>query len=100
MKMYIFIKEVVPPDFVPVVSAHASLACYLKFQDDPDMKQWLSTSFKKVICKINDEQFIELSKLDKHSITTESSLGGIDVAISFCPKVDSTMFKYYTKYYR
>ena len=38
MKMYIFIKDFVPDEFAPVVAAHASLACYLKYKNDKEMK--------------------------------------------------------------
>ncbi len=95
MKMYIFVKDVVPDNFVPVVTAHASLSCYLKYEFDYDMCMWVNTSFKKVICCVNEEEFNELLLLSKHNITFESSLDGIDVAITFCPRQDSKMFRKY-----
>lgn len=97
MKMYIFIKDNVPNDFVPVVAAHASLACYLTFENDPLMKEWQKTSFKKVICTVDENNFQHLKGIDKSNVTTESSLGGNEVAISFCPRTDEVgdTFKYY-----
>ena len=97
MKMYIMVKDNVPNNFVPVVCAHAALACYLEYQDTDKMKFWLDSSFKKVVCKVNQEEWYELSKLDEYNITTESSLNDMEVAITFCPRfaVDGTNFSKY-----
>lgn len=86
MKMYIFIKDDVPVDMTPLVAAHASLACYLVYQEDKDMQKWQKTSFKKVVCKVNDAQFKHLKVFDKYNVTTESSLDNKEVSISFCPR--------------
>lgn len=95
--MYIFIKETVPNNFAPVVAAHASLACYLKFENDPHMREWLNKSFKKVICTVSEKQFNDLKSLDNFNVTTESSLDNQEVAITFCPRYDkiSESFKQY-----
>ena len=42
MKMYILVKRNVPDKLVPVISAHASLACFRKFEQDEDMQKWIS----------------------------------------------------------
>jgi hypothetical protein len=92
--MYIMIWEHVPDKLAPVVAAHASLACYLKFKDDPRMKAWLETSFKKVICRVSESDFKWLKVVDKiddlnylnYNVTTESALDGEEVAITFCPE--------------
>jgi peptidyl-tRNA hydrolase len=94
MKMYIMIWEHVPDKLAPVIAAHASLACYLKFQDDPRMKEWLEKSFKKVVCRVSESDFKWLKVVDKidnlkhlsYNITTESALSGEEVAITFCPE--------------
>jgi len=90
MKMYIFIKDSVPDEFGPVVAAHASLSCYLRYKNDKEMKKWLATSFKKVVCVITHEEFQRLKfnwvSNAKFNVTTESSLNDEEVAITFCPR--------------
>jgi peptidyl-tRNA hydrolase len=42
MKMYILIKDDVPPGFAVLAAAHGSLAAYLKFRDTPEVAEWLT----------------------------------------------------------
>jgi len=84
-KMYILIRDSLDPDYAVVAAAHASLMVYLKFKDDPDVVEWLK-SFRKVVCKVNNEEFELARKVNKHVIITESALGGVEVAIAFCPR--------------
>ena len=84
--MYIIIKEDTPDKLVPVITAHASLACYKKFETNLDMKKWINGIFKKVVCIANE---IEFSKLkDEHNFValTESSLDNNEVCLAFCPR--------------
>ena len=55
--MYILIKAEAPLGLAMVAAAHASLAAYLKLQDDPDVKAWLSGPFRKVVCAVTAQQF-------------------------------------------
>jgi peptidyl-tRNA hydrolase len=86
--MYILIRESVPLGFAVLASAHASLATYLKFRDSPEVTEWLSASFSKVVCKVSDEEFERAKAHDDHVILTESALGGQEVAIAFKPRDD------------
>lgn len=86
MKMYILILNDVPDNLVPVTAAHASLACYLEYPNDLEMKIWLSTSFKKVVCSVNQTEFDKAKEAGNYNITTESALGGRVVAITFVPR--------------
>jgi hypothetical protein len=54
MKMYIIVLNTVPDKLVPVITAHASLACYKKFEDNENMIEWISGIFKKVVCVVNE----------------------------------------------
>ena len=86
MKMYILVLDTVPNEFVPVESAHSSLACYLKYKDDTDMIQWVTNDFDKVVCKVNIKEFeIAKKNYDKYVILTESRLNDDTVSIAFCP---------------
>jgi len=53
MKMYILVRDDVPLGFAMVAVAHASLAGYLRFQDTPEVKAWLSGPFFKAVCSVN-----------------------------------------------
>jgi peptidyl-tRNA hydrolase len=55
MKMYILIKDDVPPGFAVLAAAHAALAAYLKFKDTPEVTDWLSGPFYKAVCRVNDK---------------------------------------------
>jgi hypothetical protein len=86
MKMYILIKQGVPANFVPVIAAHSSLACYLKFQNDPHCIKWVNGIFKKVVCEVSEDEFEVAKQYDRHMVITESALGGVEVALAFCPR--------------
>jgi peptidyl-tRNA hydrolase len=90
MKMYILIKDDVPVKMAPVIAAHASLACYKKYEDDPDMIEWVHSIFKKVVCKVNEKEFQNSLKDEKYVLLTESSLDNREVAVAFVPRVAFT----------
>jgi len=86
MKMYILIKASVPLGYAIVAAAHASLACYLRFKDHPDVGKWLSGPFRKVVCKVPENAFEAAKAVEDHVVLTESSLGGQEVAVAFRPR--------------
>lgn len=99
MKMYILVRESVPLGIGIVATAHASLGCYLKFRDAPEVSQWLSGSFRKVICKVSDAEFEAAKEFEDHLVLTESSLEGAEVAIAFRPRDEwPKAFKFYRLY--
>jgi len=94
--MYILIKESTPLGFAVLGAAHASLACYLRFRDSPDVATWLSGPFYKVICKVTDEEFEHAKTTEDHVILTKSALDGKEIAIAFKPREESPKaFKFY-----
>ncbi len=86
MKMYILIRDSVPPGLAVVVAAHASLAAYLEFRDTAEVAEWLSGPFRKVVCSVGDAEFEEAKSTPGHIVLTESALGGQEVAIAFRPR--------------
>ena len=99
MKMYILVKDSVPEGFAVLAAAHASLACYLKFQEDKDMQEWVSGTFYKVVCKVNDKEFEKAKSFEDRVVLTESALDNIEVAIAFKPREDwPKPFKFYRLY--
>ena len=99
MKMYILMKESVPLGNAIVAAAHASLAAYLKYQDSPEVKQWLSGPFYKVVCKVNEAEFERVKTEPNHVVITESALDNQEVAIAFKPREDwPKAFRYFRMY--
>lgn len=99
MKMYILIKDVVPDEFTPVIAAHASLACYKKYEAEPNMQTWINGVFKKVVCGVNEKEFTQAKKHDKQVLLTESALGNQEVALAFCPREEYPKpFRFYRKW--
>lgn len=99
MKMYILIKDDVPPGFAVLAAAHASLAGYLKFRDTPEVAEWLSGPFYKAICRVSGPEFEKAKECDDHVVLTESALEGREVAIAFKPRAEwPKAFKFFKLY--
>ena len=90
--MYILLKKSVPFDKAPVITAHASLACYLKYQDNPDMQEWVNGTFYKVICKVNNSKFEQAKEIENNVVLTESTLDNDEVCVVFCPREEYSYF--------
>ena len=86
LKMYILVKDSVPPGFAILSAAHASLACYLKFRDSAETAACIAGPFFKVVCKVNDTEFEAAKSTIDHVVLTESALGNAEVAIAFRPR--------------
>ena len=99
MKMYILVKEEVPLGFAMLAVAHASLGAYLKYQETDEVKEWLSGSFYKVVCKVNEKEFEMAKSFKDNVVITESSLEGQEIAVAFKPRVDwPKPFRFYKLY--
>ncbi len=95
MKMYIILLNNIPDRLAPVISAHASLACYKKFQTDERMVKWINGTFKKVVCVVNENEFDKLKKESDYVLLTESSLDNQEVCLAYCPREEfPKMFKF------
>jgi hypothetical protein len=99
MKMYILIRETTPTGFAVLAAAHASLACYLKFRESPEVADWLSGPFYKVVCRVTDAEFEAAKAVEDHVVLTESGLGGTEVALAFRPREEwPKPFNFYRLY--
>lgn len=87
-KMYIVVRRTVPDQFVPVICAHASLICFLKYKDDVRMIEWLANSFKKCVVSVDVEQWNEVVQCKDYCVVRESALGDGIVALVFAPRDD------------
>ncbi|MCV9930452.1 hypothetical protein OIU83_22520 [Flavobacterium sp. LS1R49] len=95
MKMYIIVKDNIPDKLVPVITAHASLSCYKKFQENDNMIKWINGIFKKVVCLANEIEFDKLKEEIDFVVLTESSLENKEVCLAFCPREEySKKFKF------
>ena len=99
MKMYILIKEAVPLGNAIVAAAHASLAAYLRFQNSPEVEQWLSGPFYKVVCKVSESEFERAKSEPDHVVITEAALDNEEAAIAFKPREEwPKAFRYFRMY--
>jgi peptidyl-tRNA hydrolase len=86
MKMYILVKDDIPEGFAILAAAHASLATYLKFKEDSDMQSWVTSTFYKVVCKVNEKEFEKAKTFEDSVVLTESALDHREVTIAFKPR--------------
>lgn len=97
LKMYILVRDDIPDGIAFVATAHASLALYLKYKDDPSVQEWLKSSFRKVVCRVSVGDFDLAKSLDKCLIITESSLNNKEVALAFVPREEwPSKFKFFS----
>ena len=99
MKMYILVRESLPIGHALVAVAHASLGCYLRFRDAPEVQEWLNGPFRKIVCNVTDDEFERAKKVPDHVVITESLLGAAEVALAFKPRdVWDKSFQYFRLY--
>jgi len=101
-KMYIMVKSEVDLGHALLACAHASLACYLDNHLDPEMQKYVKESFRKVVCKVDNQQF-EQAKIHMQlgdRVMTESGLGGMEVAIVFKPREEWHKFFQFLPLYK
>ncbi|MEO1654208.1 MAG: hypothetical protein AAFU64_11720 [Bacteroidota bacterium] len=97
--MYILIRESIPPGFAMLAAAHASLAAYRKYAQDPQVQEWVAGPFYKVICKVNDSEFEKAKSFDDYVLLTESALAHQEVALAFKPREEwPKAFRFYRLY--
>ena len=94
LKMYILVKEEITTGKAIVGVAHASLACYLKFQETEEMKEWIGGIFYKTVCKVTEKEFEKAKTEDENVIMTESTLDNAETVLAFKPRAE------YPKYFK
>jgi len=100
-KMYILIKDTIPLGLAMNAVGHGALACYLEFQDDPMMKEWLETSFRKVTCKVSEKEFEQAKKRkEPHIVMTELALDKEETAVVFKPAKEFSRFFIFLNLYK
>jgi peptidyl-tRNA hydrolase len=100
LKMYILIMDWVDLGHAINSASHASLMGYLKWKDEPIMNEWLSDSFRKVTCKINEDEFERAKQFDDFEIVTELAFDKREVGLVFKPRYQWPKFFNYLKLYK
>lgn len=89
MKMYILVKDDVPLGLAMTAVAHAVAAACLEWAGDAQFEEWRHTSFKKVVCRVNQKEFDRVKEeCGEIVVMTESALDGAETAIAFNPRHD------------
>jgi hypothetical protein len=93
LKMYILIVDDIDAGHTILGAAHASLACYLDFQETHIMQAWAQHSFRKVVCRVTRKQLEQAKQYEGHRVMTESAFGpDYEVGIAFCPRTEWPKF--------
>ena len=94
LKLYIAVLDEVPDHMVPVLVAHAVLGAHLEFhsmspEDSTMYDKWLSTSFKKVVLKVNRKEFHKILLLDDVFTAHENSTLNAEKSCAVvCPRTE------------
>lgn len=64
MKMYIAVLDEFPDYMTPTLVAHSVLGAHLKFAGTDSYDNWLTTSFKKVVVRVNQKEFDKISLMN------------------------------------
>lgn len=100
-KMYILVKDTIPLGLAMNAVAHAAVACYLKYKDDQIMEEWLSDSFRKVTCKVTEEEFERAKQQpEDHIVMTELALDKAETAVAFKPAKEFSKFFKFLRLYK
>lgn len=64
MKMYIAVLDEFPDYMTPTLVAHAVLGYHRKEEGYSMYDEWLETSFKKVVLRVNRKEFDKIAQLE------------------------------------
>ena len=87
-KMYLLIKDSVPDNLVPLICAHASLAAWLKYESTNSVRDWVNNSFRKVVCRVSEDEFNRAALFNGSHVTTASELENKQVCCVLVPMVE------------
>lgn len=99
MKLYIAVLDEFPDYMVPTLVAHSMLAAHLKFSERhcdeewrngeyyyPRYMDWLNTSFKKCVVRVNQKEFDKIADLnDVHLGHENNTLDARKSCAVVCP---------------
>jgi hypothetical protein len=97
MKLYIAVLDEFPDYMTPTLVAHAVLGAHLMFYNSPydDGKrynEWLDTSFKKCVVRVNQREFDRIAALPGAYLAHEkNTLDGRSSCAVVCPMPDEQL---------
>lgn len=71
-KLYIAVLDSVPDNMVPVLVAHAVLTSHIKFNTEDFYREWITSSFRKCVVRVNKKEFEKIRKLQYVSESYEN----------------------------
>jgi len=86
IKMYVLIKKSLPSHKI-VVAANASVACYLRFQDRPEMVEWAKNGMKTVVCEVTDREFEAAKCEENHVVVKSAAWKDVEAGLAFKPRM-------------
>lgn len=89
---YIVVRKSLPTGMKAVSACHAAVALHIKFSDRREYADWLKHSFKKRIVEVSDAKFEIAKQIEDNAVMSESTLGGFETAIAFCPRYEWPRF--------
>ena len=84
--MYILVRSKAPKGWAVNSVGHGALACYLQYKDHSDVVDWLENSFRKVTCKVTDEELVLAKSAGDYVEITESGLDNMLMCVAFRPR--------------
>lgn len=92
MRLYIAVLDEFPDYMTPTLVAHAVLGAHLKFNDNPQYKDWLTNSFKKCVVRVNRKEFEKIRNLpDVYLGHENNTLNGEKSCAVVLPTVDNLL---------
>lgn len=61
-------------------------------KEDPIMKEWYDTSFRKVTCKVNEKEFEKAKEYGDYFVVTEMAFDTQEVILVFKPRKEWPKF--------
>lgn len=99
LKMYILVKASLEPGHAITAACHAAVATAERFSRSWEVRTWLGGVFRKVVCRVSEEEFERAKSFPDHVVMTESALGGREVALGFKPRTEwPKAFRFYKLY--
>lgn len=88
LKEYILIVDWVDIGHAINTAAHATLVGHKEWSGDETYDEWFVNSFRKVTCKVSQEEFNKAKLFDDYKVITESAFDNKEVALIFKPRED------------
>ncbi len=99
-KVYILIKDWVDVGHAVNTAGHASLILYLNNKENPELKDWVENSFRKVTCKVTDDEFEKAKEFEGYEVVTEMAFDEKEVALIFLPRINWPKFFHFLRLYK